>query len=54
MVKRLEFYVPQGTPIMTSNYTLRTITTPRGKRKQAVATHKGRKLYRFVPMNFKK
>lgn len=54
MAKRLEFYNPQGEPVTTSNYTLRTINTSKGKRKQAVATHKGKKLYRFVSLDFKK
>lgn len=54
MVKRLEFYNPQGSPVTTSNYTLKTINTSKGKRKQAIATVKGKKLYRFVSMDFKK
>ena len=54
MAKRLEFYVPQGQPIITSNYILKIINTSKGKRKQAITTYKGRKLYRFVSMNFKK
>lgn len=55
MAKRLQFYVAQGEPIMTSNYTVRTINTKRGKRKQAVAKLKnGKRAYRFVAMDFKK
>lgn len=55
MVKRLDFYVAQGNPITTSNYTLKTINTKKGKRKQAIATLKnGKKAYRFVSMDFKK
>ena len=51
MAKMLEFYNPGGEPVMKSKYTIRT--TKNG-RKQAVADHNGKKLYRFVPMNFKK
>lgn len=55
MAKRLTFYVAQGKPITTSNYVLKIINTKRGKRKQAIATMKdGRKVYRFVTMDFKK
>ena len=54
MAQVLEFYVAGGEPIRTSNYVLKTISTPKGKRKQAVATYKGRKLYKFVSMSFKK
>jgi hypothetical protein len=51
MGKKLQFYVPQGEPVMKTDYTLRT--TKNGRR-QAVAMHKGRKLYRFVSKDFKK
>jgi len=55
MAKRLEFYVAQGKPIKTSNYTLRIITTSKGKRKQAVAKlSNGKRVYRFVSMDFTK
>ena len=49
MAKVLEFYVPQGKPYRTSNYIVKTINTKKGKRKQAIANYKGRKLYKFVP-----
>lgn len=51
MAKILEFYNPQGSPIRTSNYVIRTTTNDR---RQAVASYKGKKLYRFVAKDFKK
>jgi len=51
MAKNLEFYNPGGEPVTKSSYIIRT--TKNG-RKQAVADHKGKKLYRFVSNDFKK
>jgi len=51
MAKMLEFYNPGGQPVKKTEYTIRT--TKNGRR-QAVADHKGKKLYRFVSKDFKK
>jgi len=52
MAIMLEFYNPQGSPIKTTNYVVNTLNTSKGKRKQAVATHNEKKLYRFVSSDF--
>jgi len=56
MPKSLEFYdVKKGKPFMSNDYTLKTIQTKHGTRKQVIAEAPGgNKAYRFVANNFKK
>ena len=56
MPKSLEFYdVKKGKPFTSNDYTVKTIQTKHGTRKQVVAEAPGgNKAYRFVANNFKK